>query len=253
VIRNLAIIAAASLVVSVATLSAAFFIAGPENVLNHGAWTYGPYGWGHWSGHSHWREQGDDSGPQVTRDLAWAGGDSLTIDVDAEVRYTQAPGTPKVTVSGPRSLVDNLEMVDGRIRYAQGVDHGGRVTLTISAPAVTHFILQGSERLDIAGYRQDSLTLDVQGDADVKAAGEAKSIKLTISGSGDADLAALKGDVALVNIKGSGSAKLAPAREARIDVEGSGEVDLLTNPPKLATHISGSGRVTHGEQTAGGD
>ena len=34
----------------------------------------------------------DDGGPQATRDLAWTGGDTLEVDVPADVDYTQAAG-----------------------------------------------------------------------------------------------------------------------------------------------------------------
>ncbi len=249
-IRNLAIVAVAGLVVSTATLSAAFFIAGPQNVIN-GAWTYGPHGWGgHWS--HHLRDSQDD-GPQTTRDIAWSGGEALDIEVPADIRYTQAPGPAKVTVTGPQVAVADLVIENGRFGYARDRDHDARFTVMISAPSVNRFTLESSGRLAIVGYRQDSLTLDLEGDTDVVAAGEAKSVKLSISGSADADLAAMKAQAADVTIEGSGSAKVAPPAEAKVDISGSGDVHLLTDPPKLATHISGSGQVTHGGQTVSGE
>lgn len=243
-IRTLVMIAAAGFVVSVATLTGAFFIAGPSAVA-HGGWSWGPNGWaGNWRHHVHvWHDDQEDTGPQASRDIAWNGGSTLAVDIPADVRYTQAPGPAKITVTGGKDAIADVEVEDGRIRYSRHHDHDGRLTLVISAPSVTSFILESSGRLNIAGYNQDSLALDVEGDAEVKAAGEVKAVALTISGSGDADLSALRAHAAKVEIEGSGGAKLAPSDEAEIDISGSGDVELLTNPPKLRTRISGSGSI----------
>src|SRR6185369_9227162 len=101
-------IAVAGFLLSVATIGAAVAIGGPE-VLSHAAWTWGANR--HWDFDRHWDHdeawsrwdddaRGGDSGPQKTRDLSWTGGDTLEIDVPAEVLYTQAAGPAKLTISG---------------------------------------------------------------------------------------------------------------------------------------------------------
>lgn len=246
-IRVLVMIAVTGFFVSLVTLSTAVALGGPDifehvawNGFDHGRWTINDDDW-------NWRHDRGDrhSGPQTTRELAWSGGDTLEIDVPADVQYTQAPGAPKLTVSGPERLVSEVEVEGGRITWRERHHHmhGGDLTIVMSAPSVTRFELEGSGNIKIAGYKQDKLDVHISGSGDVNVAGETGAVDLNISGSGDADLAALKARSADVEIDGSGSAKVAPSDAAKIDISGSGEVTLLGHPPKLDTSISGSGSL----------
>jgi hypothetical protein len=245
--RVLVIIAVTGFLVSVVCLCAAVGIAGPEAIARGGwEWNFDHYfdGWENHHRH-HWDR--DDSGPQTTREIAWTGGDSLDVDLPAEVKYTQGPGPAKLTVTGPRDAVADVEIEDGQIRFRHDHDDDENLTIVMTAPSVSHFAMSGSGNLAIMNYKQDKLTLDLSGDADVTAKGEAGAVDLSISGSGDADLGEVKAQSATVNIEGSGGARLAPTDAAKIEISGSGGVTLLTNPPKLESNISGSGSVRQGE------
>jgi hypothetical protein len=134
VIRSLVIIAVVGFVVSIATLSAAVGIAGPEAVM-HGAWTWGPNGWGR-DGDSQDAESSDPR-VQTTRRIAWSGGDTLTVEIPADVEITRASGPPQIAISGPVVAVADVEIEDGVIRFRTDDGHDGRVTLSVAAPQVT--------------------------------------------------------------------------------------------------------------------
>lgn len=253
-IRVLVMIAVAGFLLCIATLGAAVAIGGPE-VLSHAAWTWGANRhWDfhdrHWNRHEAWSRWDDDegrvdSGPQKTRDVSWTGGDTLEIDVPAEVRYTQATGPAKLTISGPQRAVDNIEVEDGHIRFAHGHRryHGSKLSIVMTAPDVSRFDIHGSSTLAIENYRQDRLRIDLSGNADVTATGEANVVELDISGSAEADLGKVKAKGAQVDIAGSGDATIAPTDWAKVDISGSGDVTLLSHPPKLDTDISGAGSL----------
>jgi hypothetical protein len=253
-IRVLAIIAAAGFVVSAATLSVAVSLTGPQAIAN-GAWSWSPdAGWGdHHDLHFTWHKNHDDEGPQTTRELAWNAADSLAVDLAAKVDYTQAQGPAKLTISGPQSAVNDVEVEGGHIRYRDDTDHDASLTITVSAPSVSSFEMDGSGELNIKGYKQDRLMLDLPGDANVTAAGEAKSVRLNIAGSADADLGQVKTRSAKVDITGSGDATVAPTELADIAIAGSGNVTLLTRPASLQSELTGSGRVLqqYSEQPSG--
>jgi hypothetical protein len=136
-IRTLGLIAAASLLVCVVTLSAAVAITGPRAVA-HGAWSFGPDGWG-----TNWDESDDPpSAGATTRAFAWSGGQSLTIDPPADVQVSPGGADATITVSGRASAVKDLEIADGVLRYKDGDDHGGRLTVTLAAPQITHVTLE---------------------------------------------------------------------------------------------------------------
>ena len=187
----------------------------------------------------------------TSREIAWTGGDTINVDLPADVKYTQGPGPAKLVVSGPRDAVADVEVEDGQVRYRHDSDHDADVTIVMTAPSVTRFEMSGSGKLAIADYRQDKLTLELAGDADVTAKGEAKAIDLSISGSANADLGEVKASSADVDIEGSGEATLTPADAAKIDISGSGEVILLSRPAKLESNVSGSGSIRQEDRGTG--
>jgi len=241
-IRVLAMIAVAGFLVSAVTLSVAVAITGPEAII-HGAWSWGPHGWG-WRGRDHDRHESREEGEQNTRELTWTGGDRVIVSVPADVTYTQADGPAKVTVSGPSDAVAAVHLEAGQIRYDEDRDFDDeRLKITITAPSVSDFALEGDETLAVVDYKQSKLSLSLSGRADVKAAGETRDAEVNISGSGRADLAALKITSAKVEISGSGKASLAPSVAAEVDISGDGDVTLLSNPPQLRTSITGAGEI----------
>jgi len=247
-IRVLIMIAVTGFLVSVVTLSCAVAIGGPE-IISDAAWN----GWhgGHfgWSSDD-WDDHGSRHGAEGSRELAWTGGDTLDVDLPADVTYSQATGPAKLTISGPQREVDAVQLDNGRLHWARHGLHRGDLTITLTAPSVTRFDMSGSGKLDIRDYRQDKLSLEVSGDASVSARGEAKSLALSIDGSGDTDLSELKVADASVDISGSGEARLAPTGAANVNISGSGDVTLLAHPAKLASNVSGSGAI-HEEDGAG--
>lgn len=247
-IRVLVMIAVTGFLVSMVTLSTAVAIGGPElftdSVWNRWVDMDGHWGWNVDDGSHRWgRDFGRDRGPHGTREMAWTGGDTLGVDVPADITYTQAPGPGKLIISGPQREVENLELDGGNLHFRHHGMHRGDLTIVMTAPGVTHFDLGGSGKLAIQGYKQDKLSVDLSGNADVTANGETQTLALSISGSGDSDLTGLKVADASVDIQGSGQATLAPTGKAVIDISGSGDVTLLTRPSKLESNVSGSGSI----------
>lgn len=186
----------------------------------------------------------DDDGKTATRDFSWQGSDHLDVSPAADIVYTQGP-VAKLTIFGPAKALDNLRVRDGRIEYESGYDNDeARLKIVMTAPDVQAFDLAGSQKLVIEGYKRDKLGLDLSGDAQVSARGSAKSLRLDITGEGEADLSGLTLDAAVVDISGSGRASLGPRESARIDVSGDGVVKLTTKPKTLTKDISGSGQVS---------
>lgn len=243
-IRNLFVIACASFVLAAVCLGAAALLGGPRifSHLHH-----------NWAVHVRDGEPfrqveidaGGDGGT-ASRDLTWGGGDRLDVDVPADVQFTQAPGPARITVSGPKALVDRVELSGSHLQFSDEASGDGKLTVVMSAPGVRKFSIDGDASLAIAGYDQDELNVDVSGRGDVTAKGKARSARVDISGDGDVDIGSLTVDRVEADISGSGRAAIAPASAADLDISGSGEIDLLTHPAKLTSDVSGSGRIVEG-------
>ncbi|MEI6440523.1 MAG: DUF2807 domain-containing protein [Alphaproteobacteria bacterium] len=185
-----------------------------------------------------------DEGKTATRDFTWQGDDHLDVSPSADIVFTQGP-VAKLTIFGPTEALNNLRVHQGRIEYAGGYDnHEARLKIIMTAPDIQAFDLAGSQKLVIESYNQDKLSLDISGDAQVSAKGSAKSLRLDITGDGEADLTDLALDAAVVDISGSGHASLGPKQSAKIDVSGDGVVKLTAKPKILTQDISGSGQVS---------
>lgn len=254
-IRNLIVIAAASFVLTLVCAVGVVALGGRE-LMEHG-----------WSipGDIHVSDSGDDvhisvggrevPGPDTTRDLAWAGGSSLQINLPAEVAYIQGP-VAKVTVTGPKALVDRVTLVDGALRLESAGGearvlvggHGVNIDavrrglkVTVVAPAVTRFVLNGSPSLSLAAYDQPELTVEINGSGEVTGTGKTQALSLSIAGSGDAALAGLKAQNATVSVSGSGDAELSATGAVQVAIAGSGDVTLTVKPASLSSNIDGSG------------
>ncbi|MDI6624863.1 MAG: DUF2807 domain-containing protein [Brevundimonas sp.] len=248
-IRTLLIITGASLVLCVAALAGAAAIGG-QDMARHG-WT--------WTFRDHVgvrREESVtfkrvDSGPRVTRTLAWDGSDRLDIEVNADVTYVQGDAA-SVEIVGPRDQVEGLRLRGGRLTFNDDDDtevvvfgwrNHDRLQITVTAPSVRTFGLSSSGDLSIREYDQPDLMVRITGSGDVDASGRTETVELDIHGSGEADLSGLETRDADVEISGSGEAAVGPTGAARITISGSGDVDLTQRPASLIQNVSGSGDV----------
>lgn len=252
-IRTLFIIAGAGLVLCAASLGAATALGGADLKRHDWSWTF----------HDDdgetvriERAQGE-RGPDVSRTLAWAGTDTLSVEVPGEVTYVQG-AKAGVTVTGAKSVVDRLRVENGRVFLAngdeqvtlawrnghiQGWSDNDDLRIVVTAPSVTRFDLSGSGRLKITDYDQAALSLDISGSGEVEATGKTTALTIDMSGSGEADMRSLTTRDATVAISGSGEATVAPTGKADIDIAGSGDVYLTTRPASITRDITGSGDV----------
>lgn len=264
-IRNTLIVAGASFVLAVGCFAGVAAIAGPE-ILKNG-WTL-PLSNdetvvirdnGKVIRTGRHLVQGRQAEASIDRTFAWTGKDELIIDLPVDVVYVQG-AEAKVVASGPKSYVNRLRVDGGRITLADsdGVDHDSitinafgvhvesdsdRVKITVIAPDVTKFDVRGSGDLDIRKYDHPAFAVQVSGSGDVEAAGRVDTIAVDNSGSGYVNLTDLKGKEAVFDVSGSGGGALFASNKAKIDISGSGDVELRTEPKTVTSEISGSGEI----------
>ncbi|HEX8472291.1 MAG TPA: DUF2807 domain-containing protein [Brevundimonas sp.] len=258
-IRTLLIIAGAAFVLALASLAGGVAVGGRDMARHGWEWTFPSHGEG---GDLHIVREDGTEPAEVTRTLAWAGGDKLVVDLDAaDVEYVQGD-TPGITVRGRADRIDNVRIDGDRLSWAGDESNkderlvfgrhanragfwvdSGDIHVVVTSPAVKTFEINGSADVAIKGYDQPSLTIASTGSGDVSASGATKALALTMTGSGDADLSDLLTEDAEVDTSGSGDATIAPTGAAVINLSGSGDLDLATRPSTLRQSISGSGDV----------
>jgi hypothetical protein len=180
-----------------------------------------------------------------------AGSGNLSLDKLDQSRL-------KIEIAGSGSVTANGHVDDFKVE----VTGSGKADLDQITARETFIEIAGSGNVRANG-KTDSLKMDIagSGDADfaqiiartakveiagsgtVKAKGSIDDLDIEISGSGRADFGAVTSRTAKVEIGGHGNVDIAPSDEARADISGSGDVTLHSNPKRLDTDISGSGRI----------
>lgn len=201
--------------------------------------------------------------PTETKTLAFAG-DSVAIDLPVDVTYVQAPDA-RISITGPASQIARVVFQDGRLSLSDGKTlderqdivtlhagpngieaiHNGaeRLHITISAPSVKKFAVEGSGDLDIRGYDQPTLDVRLTGSGNVNGGGHTKALTLAVAGSGDADLSSLAAVDTAVTLSGSGDIDLNTSGKLDTDVTGSGAIRFKGHPKTVNSKIVGSGTV----------
>jgi hypothetical protein len=243
--RVLALIAGVGLVVALACFAGVAFVGGPALFSDNWSHNWRIHDGAITVGHEYFPSP-NGGGPTETREIAWSGEDGLEVDIPADVKFTQAPGPGKLVITGPKGTVDALQVSGSRLDFTDEPTNAQRVSIVMTAPSVHRFELDGEGSITIAGYHQDELELDISGDGNLAAAGQARQVKLDISGNGQADLAKLASESAQVDIEGSGRTTIAPSQSADLTISGDGEINLTTHPADMHSDVSGSGRIVQG-------
>ena len=190
----------------------------------------------------------DDADAQIDptateRHWAWDGDDTVEIAVHGTVHYRGGSGDEVIVRGAPEALA-HLRVKDGKITQScSRASARNDLDITLPGRAFRTVEMTGSVRLIMQEVNQPRLDLSLAGAGSVLAQGSSDRVKLSIAGSGNAKLAELTMKRLDVRIAGSGNIEAAPQDEVNVDIAGSGDVRLLSNPPQVHTNIMGSGRV----------
>jgi hypothetical protein len=234
--RPLIYVAAVGIGTAVISLSLAAMLRGPSSFPS---WSGdGIRLWGYGSG------KGDSSsGEIVSRDYEWTGGDTLELNLPVRVRFRPAP-TWHLSARGTSCVLDLLRADSGSIGMKGGhCANSGLPDIELSGPDLANLKVNGSGEIVLDQLKQENLDIRIFGSGTVKANGSVDSLVVNISGSGDAVLGALTAQSADVSIFGSGDVDVKPIEDARIHINGSGDVRLHARPKHLDSRVNGSGSI----------
>ena len=178
----------------------------------------------------------------ITREIPWDGSTKATLELPAVMRYVQAPGPGRIVARGPHRSVSTLKVTGGSI-HDELLHTGAVLEITLTAPSVTSFHINGRSRLKIEGYDQDTLALTTQGGAAIEASGRAREVRVFMQGDSDINLARFSTDAIDGDLSGIGALVAKPALRANLNMTGMAAAVLLTRPADLKTRIEGSSRI----------
>ena len=188
----------------------------------------------------------EDDGPRrtQTRDVA-----AFTrIESDGAVDLRLRVGEPRrVQVRAGEKVIGDVatEVRDGTLHVT--FDHGGwggsDVVVEATVPKLEGIELSGSGDVEADGIEADAFELSSEGSADIVLTGTAAALDVELEGSGDADLADLEARTARVSVSGSGGADVSADERLDVSVDGSGDV-RYHGDPVLTERVDGSGDLS---------
>jgi hypothetical protein len=185
---------------------------------------------------------GEGSG-SVERRLAWTGGDTIDITLPARVRVRGGEGN-EILARGAPDVLSHVELRGSRLSLDCYLDPSRAIDITLPGQTFRRINVSGRTKVDLDNLDQPQLAINISGSGSVHGQGSVDRLSVKVSGSGDAKLGDLAIKQLTLKISGSGNIEAAPKDEADITISGSGNVRLLSRPPQLRTHVSGSGRIT---------
>ncbi len=127
-----------------------------------------------------------------------------------------------------------------------GLELNGSVEVQVAGPVRTEdFELRsaGSASASIEGLEVGKLAVNLAGSGDLVAAGTAKRLDIETNGSAELRLARLEAESAKVTISGSGRADLRVTSSLEATINGSGRIHLSGSPDHMNVATNGSGRI----------
>jgi Putative auto-transporter adhesin, head GIN domain len=187
-----------------------------------------------------------DDGPRTTqkRDVAGFTRIENRDSVDIRVRVGERQ---RIVVRAGENVIDDVgtEVRDGTLHLT--FDHDGfgpsEVVVEASVPRIECIDASGSGDIDADGIDADALEVRSEGSSDIALAGTAGRLALDLTGSGNADLAELAAREARVTVRGSGDADVRADDRLEVDVDGSGDV-RYHGDPAVTPHVDGSGDLS---------
>ncbi|MFB0612175.1 head GIN domain-containing protein [Aurantiacibacter poecillastricola] len=171
----------------------------------------------------------EGSGNVVRREVAIGNFDRLELGgpMDVEIRQSATPG---LVIMAEDNLIDLVEVEveeqGGTLVLSTRGSFRTRIGLRAVAtvPDLESVSITGSGDIDLAGWEADRLDLGIEGSGDIRLNGRVDTVRAKIDGSGDIDL------------------RSADIREARASVNGSGDI-RLGSLDRLTARINGSGDI----------
>ena len=131
-----------------------------------------------------------------------------------------------------------------KLKKLNDLESSGSVRVEADNIQTERFALSvsGSGNFNVAHLETQVLSTHISGSGSTSASGRAETQDIDISGSGDHHASDLKSSKAVANISGSGHASLWVTQTLTAHISGSGSVEYRGDAT-VASHVSGSGKV----------
>jgi len=161
--------------------------------------------------------------------------------------YVEVGPVQSLKITFDNNLIDIIETeVRGktlRIGNEESYSSDHVCKVEITVPELEAVSLSGSGDVEVVALKGDVFECSISGSGNVEVEGEVREVEFKISGSGEIEAKDLVADDAFVTISGSGDVRVHARESLEGRISGSGSIFYSGNPQSLSTNISGSGRI----------
>ena len=119
------------------------------------------------------------------------------------------------------------------------------MSVEVSVPSLAAVTLSGSGKISVNGIDAPRLTVTLPGSGAIYAGGTVTNLRVTLGGSGLAQLQNLAARDARAVVAGSGLIRVTATASLNAAVTGSGAI-IYSGDPQVTSNVTGSGAVTRG-------
>jgi hypothetical protein len=169
----------------------------------------------------------------------------LAISAQVDIRYG---AVQQVEFVGPAQLLNeiNTEVKHGEwaIEWRSKLKSSSNITLIITLPELRSLAVAGSGSIKAlsAFPPTQKLDLTIAGSGKITFMGETADLRVSIAGSGNVTADQVRSKSCVVDIAGSGTAKVNAVEKLTVAIAGSGKVSYQGRP-SVKSSIAGSGTI----------
>ena len=187
------------------------------------------------------------AGKTMSREIAWTGGETVSVDIPADIENRPGDSDKMLSVSGDAALVPHIVVKEGEIKLdcRPGRLNAARIKIALPGMTFMRFNLAGLTSLNLRDIDQPELRFNLAGASSVTAAGKVDSLHINGAGLSEARLGALSVRVAHLNLAGKSTVETAVSDELELNSVGAATLTLVSEPKTLKTNILGTSRIIH--------
>lgn len=174
------------------------------------------------------------------------------IDLAGTIEVEVTVGKPaSVEITGDADLVDKVvtRVKDGVlvIDTPELRNHRSRrdshLRAIVSAPDVDALMLSGTGAMKVTGISNERLAVDLGGTGALTASGSTGALHVAVGGTGEVAGKQLLAKDVVVDVGGTGSARLHASRSLDARISGTGSIHVSGHPSQVKKSVSGLGSI----------
>jgi hypothetical protein len=173
--------------------------------------------------------------------------DKIVVDGCCNLKIICQEGI-KLALDGDENLLPHIrtEVHGSRLHIFTDRKLSPRTGLSaaISMPTLVGLEINGSSTTVIGALDSKKLDVTVDGSGRIEASGRVTDLDVRIDGSGTLATTSLAAENVTVQISGSGRADIRAVKSIDVEISGSGNINYYGDPQVVHQSISGSGRIT---------